>query len=181
MNVRNSSAWDKKYKIRPRAGSFDGRPLPSCLGRHRRHSRDVYQAFPLHFCMLRAIKNWTVGGLVTRLRQQLNRCQPLPTHMGDFANSWICFTRKACLYIGLLTIRRKLAAALEKLNQQFTFMRDTYLYVCFQLYETASGHIYTDIRETDGGSSCWGVGAETVKCITASKKMMQVMSACATA
>jgi len=146
MNVRNSSAWDKKYKIRPRAGSFDGRPLPSCLGRHRRHSRDVYQAFPLHFCMLRAIKNWTVGGLVTRLRQQLNRCQPLPTHMGDFANSWICFTRKACLYIGLLTIRRKLAAALEKLNQQFTFMRDTYLYVCFNCMKQPQA-IFTQISE----------------------------------
>ena len=35
---------------------------PSPLGRHWRHSHDkMDQAFPLHFCILQVIKNWTVG------------------------------------------------------------------------------------------------------------------------
>ena len=49
------------------ARSFDGGILtPFCLytyiGKHWHHSRDkTYQAFPLRFCILQAIKNWTVG------------------------------------------------------------------------------------------------------------------------
>ena len=63
-NVRNSSAWARNYKIRRLARSFDQWPLPTSvyLGRHWCHSRDKwYQAFPLRFCILQAIKNWTVG------------------------------------------------------------------------------------------------------------------------
>ena len=44
--------------------SFDrGLLHPSVdLGRHQRHSRDkMDQAFPLRFCILQAIKNWTLG------------------------------------------------------------------------------------------------------------------------
>jgi len=43
---------------------FDQGPLPLSvyLGRHWRHSCDKwYQAFPLRFCILQAIKNWMVG------------------------------------------------------------------------------------------------------------------------
>ena len=59
-NVQKSSAWGRNYKIRPLACSFDGGSLH--LDRHWRHSRDKwYQAFPLRFCILQAIKNWTVG------------------------------------------------------------------------------------------------------------------------
>ena len=63
-NVQNSSTWGRKYKIWHLARSFDRGPLPPSvyLGRHWRHSRDKwYQAFPLRFCILQAIKNWTVG------------------------------------------------------------------------------------------------------------------------
>ena len=43
--------------------SFDGGSLPPSvyLGRYWHHSRDkMDQAFPLRFCTLQAIKNWTV-------------------------------------------------------------------------------------------------------------------------
>ena len=41
MNIRNSSAWDRNYKIRPLTCSFNGGPLSSpsvYLGRYWRHS-----------------------------------------------------------------------------------------------------------------------------------------------
>ena len=64
-NIWNySSTWGTNYKIMPLARSLDGGPLPPSvyLGRHWRHSHDkCSQAFPLHFCTLQAIKNWTVG------------------------------------------------------------------------------------------------------------------------
>ena len=74
------------------------------------------------------------------------------------SNPWICFTRKACLYIGLLTIRRKLAAALEKLNQQFTFMRDTYLYVCFNCLKQPQAIVTQISEKLMGGGHLAGGG-----------------------
>ena len=102
-----------------------------CLGRHRRHSRDIYHAFPLRFCMLRAIKNWTVGSLGTR--QRLNRCQPLqeglPIH-------WLAYnTGKAaaleftflwgCLFVWVL------------INVKFVIKLDACIYfmlICYGCY-----------------------------------------------
>ena len=51
--------------MRVQNASFpSGTPLPPSvyLGRHWHHSHDkCSQAFPLHFCKLQAIRNWTVG------------------------------------------------------------------------------------------------------------------------
>ena len=60
-NIQNSNTSGRNYKISPQARSFDGGPLPPSvyLGRHSRDN--IYQAFPLCFCILQAIKNWTVG------------------------------------------------------------------------------------------------------------------------
>ena len=63
-NTWNSSAWDRNYKKRPQARSFNwGRFPPSVyLGRHWRHSCDkMDQAFPLHFCTLQVTRNRMVG------------------------------------------------------------------------------------------------------------------------
>ena len=60
LHRKRFSAWARNYKIRPLACSFDGDPPPPPPLWH--HSRDKwYQAFPLRFCILQAIKNWTVG------------------------------------------------------------------------------------------------------------------------
>ena len=64
VNVRNSRAWGRNYKIRPQVHSFDGGPLPplsTLVDTDVIHVIKMDQAFPLHFCILQAIKNWTVG------------------------------------------------------------------------------------------------------------------------
>ena len=109
-----------------------------CLGRHRRHSRDIYQAFPLRFCMLRAIKNWDGGGGLGT-RQRLNRCQPLqqglPIH-------WLAYnTGKAaaleftflwgCLFVWVL------------INVKFVIKLDACIYFMFICY----GCYYPDFIE----------------------------------
>ena len=64
MNVWNFSAWGRNYEKRPQARFFNWRPLPTSvyLGKHQCHSHDkMGQGFPLRFCILQVIKNWTVG------------------------------------------------------------------------------------------------------------------------
>ena len=57
------TALGSKQKTHARNASFRSvTPPPVCLHRHWHHSCDKwYQAFPLRFCILQAIKNWTVG------------------------------------------------------------------------------------------------------------------------
>ena len=52
VNVQNSSCWARNFKIRLQACFFNGGPLP--------HSDKMDEAFPLHFRILQAIKNWMV-------------------------------------------------------------------------------------------------------------------------
>ena len=68
-NIWNSGAWGTNYKIRSQACFFQsGTPPPLCLSRWTRHSCDkMSQAFPLCFCILQVIKNWTVGRPATHM------------------------------------------------------------------------------------------------------------------
>ena len=58
-----------KASSSPQAHSFDGGPLPPSvyLGRHWRSRDKIYQAFPLHFCILQALITGRWEGLRTRL------------------------------------------------------------------------------------------------------------------
>ena len=63
-DVQKLQCLGQKLQDKPSSSFLQWGTLPHSvyIGRHWRHSRDkTDQAFPLRFCILKAIKNWTVG------------------------------------------------------------------------------------------------------------------------
>ena len=88
--------------------SFDGDPSPPSvyLGRHWCHSRDkIYQAFPLCFCILQVIKNWTVGRPGNEASHYVRSpstyiCVPCALEVGILlGRHYVCRRRAVCAYI----------------------------------------------------------------------------------